>query len=86
MYLHISSAPHFLIFSTRLSGFFWENLPSFVFVAAILGTQIIALIISVFGGITPKIPFSMAVTILCVCIAHIFLIFIKPIFNFCKFF
>ena len=72
MYLHISSAPHFLIFSTRLGGFFWENLPSVIFVAAILGTQIFALIISVFGWIAHKIPVGMAVIILCVSIAHIF--------------
>lgn len=66
MYLHISSAPHFMIFSTRLSGFFWENIPSIMFIAAILGTQIFALIISVFGWLSPKIPLSIAVTILCV--------------------
>jgi len=66
MYLHISSAPHFMIFSTRLGGFFWENIPSFVFIAAILGTQVFALIISVFGWLSPKIPLSIAVTILCI--------------------
>ncbi|CAB4375040.1 unnamed protein product [Rhizophagus irregularis] len=66
MYLHISSAPHFMIFSTRLSGFFWENIPSIMFIAAILGTQIFALIISVFGWLSPKIPLSIAVTILCI--------------------
>ncbi|GBC09419.1 hypothetical protein RclHR1_08850002 [Rhizophagus clarus] len=66
MYLHISSAPHFMIFSTRLGGFFWENIPSVMFIAAILGTQIFALIISVFGWLSPKIPFKIAITILCI--------------------
>jgi hypothetical protein len=37
-----------------------------MFIAAILGTQIFALIISVFGWLSPKIPLSIAVTILCV--------------------
>jgi len=49
MYLHISSAPHFIIFSTRLSGYFFENLPSPMFFVAVIGTQILALIFSVLG-------------------------------------
>ncbi|KAJ1965650.1 hypothetical protein IWQ62_002612 [Dispira parvispora] len=57
MYLHISSCPHFVIFSTRLSGYFWENLPSVLFTIAILGTQVFAMLISVFGvqGLTASI-------------------------------
>eukprot|EP00842_Homolaphlyctis_polyrhiza_P001220 jgi/Hompol1/2099/HPOL_002181-RA len=49
MYLQISSCPHFVIFSTRLEGWFWESIPSLLFATAIIGTQIIALIISVVG-------------------------------------
>ncbi|KAJ2959107.1 hypothetical protein NQZ79_g5361 [Umbelopsis isabellina] len=49
MYLHISSAPHFVIFSTRVSDYWWRNRPSLVFTAVILGTQVIALIFSIFG-------------------------------------
>ncbi|KAI9299004.1 H(+)-ATPase [Neoconidiobolus thromboides FSU 785] len=49
MYLHISSAPHFVIFSTRLSGFFWENLPSWFFFVAVMGTQVFAMLITIFG-------------------------------------
>ncbi|KAJ9089063.1 hypothetical protein DSO57_1016683 [Entomophthora muscae] len=49
MYLHISSAPHFVIFSTRLAGFFWEKLPSWFFFLAIMLTQVLALIMSVTG-------------------------------------
>ncbi|KAF9100911.1 hypothetical protein BGX29_006146 [Mortierella sp. GBA35] len=64
MYLHISSAPHFVIFSTRLTGYFWVNLPSPLFAAVIIGTQIVALLMVVFGGLTPKIPFSQAIVIL----------------------
>ncbi|KAF9181825.1 hypothetical protein BGZ51_005159 [Haplosporangium sp. Z 767] len=64
MYLHISSAPHFVIFSTRLAGHFWENLPSPLFASVIIGTQIIALLMVVFGGLTPKIPFSQAIVVL----------------------
>ncbi|KAF9354449.1 hypothetical protein BGX26_007699 [Mortierella sp. AD094] len=64
MYLHISSAPHFVIFSTRLTGYFWENLPSPIFAAVIIGTQIIALLMVIFGGLTPKVPAGEAIVVL----------------------
>ncbi|CAG8625549.1 21795_t:CDS:2 [Cetraspora pellucida] len=53
IYLHISSCPHFVIFSTRLSGFFWENLPSPTFFIAVMGTQIFAMFVSIYGVLTP---------------------------------
>ncbi|KAI9488988.1 plasma-membrane proton-efflux P-type ATPase [Zychaea mexicana] len=49
MYLHISSAPHFVIFSTRLETFCWRNIPAWPFTVVVLGTQVIALILSVYG-------------------------------------
>ncbi|CAO3632729.1 unnamed protein product [Cunninghamella echinulata] len=49
MYLHISSAPHFVIFSTRVPGFWWENMPSWIFSVCIIGTQVVALFFSVYG-------------------------------------
>ncbi|CAO3600098.1 unnamed protein product [Absidia cylindrospora] len=49
MYLHISSAPHFVIFSTRVNDFCWKSLPSWPFTVVVLGTQVIALILSVYG-------------------------------------
>lgn len=57
MYLQVSSSPHFLIFGTRLFGHFWENQPSWLFIAAILGTQVFAMFISIFGvpGLTTAI-------------------------------
>ncbi|KAF9437863.1 hypothetical protein BGZ76_010802 [Entomortierella beljakovae] len=64
MYLHISSAPHFVIFSTRLTGYFWENLPSPIFAIVIIGTQIIALLMVIFGGLTPKVPAGQAIVVL----------------------
>ncbi|KAF9925114.1 hypothetical protein FBU30_005073 [Linnemannia zychae] len=64
MYLHISSAPHFVIFSTRLTGYFWENLPSPIFAIVIIATQIIALLMVIFGGLTPKVPASQAIVVL----------------------
>src|SRR5690554_4313526 len=64
MYLHISSASHFVIFSTRLTGYFWENLPSSAFAAAIFGIHIIALLMVIFGGLTPKVPAGEAIVVL----------------------
>ncbi|ORZ10160.1 plasma-membrane proton-efflux P-type ATPase [Absidia repens] len=49
MYLHISSAPHFVIFSTRVPGFWYQNMPNWIFAVCIIGTQIVALLFSVYG-------------------------------------
>eukprot|EP00842_Homolaphlyctis_polyrhiza_P004157 jgi/Hompol1/4742/HPOL_000499-RA len=49
MYLQISSCPHFVIFSTRLPSWFWENRPSVMFIVAVGGTQVFAMFMSIFG-------------------------------------
>ncbi|KAG2206295.1 hypothetical protein INT47_007309 [Mucor saturninus] len=49
MYLHISSAPHFVIFSTRVPGYWYKNMPHWLFTVCILGTQVLALFFSVYG-------------------------------------
>mmetsp|Transcript_826 Transcript_826/g.1342 ORF Transcript_826/g.1342 Transcript_826/m.1342 type:complete len:1022 (-) Transcript_826:133-3198(-) len=49
MYLQISSCPHFVIFGTRLAGPFWQKPPSLVFFVAIMGTQVFAMFISIYG-------------------------------------
>ena len=49
MYLQISSCPHFVIFSTRLPGWFWENSPSWIFITAVGGTQVFAMFMSIYG-------------------------------------
>ncbi|CAO3647055.1 unnamed protein product [Cunninghamella echinulata] len=49
MYLHISSAPHFVIFSTRVPGFWWENMPHWIFFTCVMATQVLALFFSVYG-------------------------------------
>jgi H+-transporting ATPase len=42
-------APHFVIFSTRVPGFWFKNMPNWIFTVCIIGTQIIALFFSVYG-------------------------------------
>ncbi|KAJ3267487.1 hypothetical protein HDV01_004938, partial [Terramyces sp. JEL0728] len=49
MYLQISSCPHFVIFSTRLGSWWWKSMPSWTFLIAIIGTQIVAGIITLIG-------------------------------------
>ncbi|KAI8372448.1 plasma-membrane proton-efflux P-type ATPase [Blakeslea trispora] len=49
MYLHISSAPHFVIFSTRVPGYWYKNIPHWIFTVCILATQVLALFFSVYG-------------------------------------
>ncbi|KAG1058363.1 hypothetical protein G6F42_028707 [Rhizopus arrhizus] len=49
MYLHISSAPHFVIFSTRVPGYWYKNIPHWIFTVCILATQVPALFFSVYG-------------------------------------
>ncbi|KAI8929515.1 hypothetical protein BC831DRAFT_443933 [Entophlyctis helioformis] len=49
MYLQISSCPHFVIFSTRVETWFWKSIPGPVFSIAIIGTQIFAMFMSIFG-------------------------------------
>lgn len=49
MYLQISSCPHFVIFSTRVSTLWYKSLPSATFFTAIMGTQVIAMIMAIFG-------------------------------------
>ncbi|KAI8866307.1 ATPase, P-type, K/Mg/Cd/Cu/Zn/Na/Ca/Na/H-transporter, partial [Ramicandelaber brevisporus] len=82
MYLHISSCPHFVIFSTRLSGFFWENLPSWTFTIAILGTQIFAMFISIYH--VPKITYAIGwgwgVSIIAVSLAYFMVLDVVKVF------
>jgi len=78
MYLHISSCPHFVIFSTRLSGYFWENIPSLTFIIAVMGTQVFAMLISIYGVIAPPIGWAWGTTIIVISLVYfVFLDFVK---------
>ncbi len=49
MYLKLSVAGHLTIFLTRTRGHFWSIRPAKVLMAAVLGTQIVATLIAVYG-------------------------------------
>ncbi|KAJ2782598.1 hypothetical protein H4R18_002166 [Coemansia javaensis] len=84
IYLNVSSAPHFTIFSTRLAGFFWENLPSLTFTAAILATQVFAMFISIFGikSLTTPIGAGWGVSLLAISLAYFVLLDAVKVFVF----
>ncbi|KAG0077336.1 H(+)-ATPase [Linnemannia elongata] len=79
MYLHISSAPHFVIFSTRLSGYFWENMPSPIFFIAVMGTQVFAMLICVYGVIVGEaIGWGWGTAVIAISLVYfVFLDFVK---------
>ncbi|KAI9504176.1 H(+)-ATPase [Coemansia spiralis] len=84
IYLNVSSAPHFTIFSTRLAGFFWENLPSLTFTAAILATQVFAMFISIFGihKLTTPIGGGWGVSLLAISLAYFVILDLVKVFVF----
>jgi H+-transporting ATPase len=49
MYLKLSVAGHLTIFVTRTRGPFWSIRPAPVLLAAVIGTQLIATILSIYG-------------------------------------
>ena len=49
MYLKLSVAGHLTIFVTRTRGPFWSIRPARVLLLAVLGTQVIATLIAVYG-------------------------------------
>jgi H+-transporting ATPase len=49
MYLKLSVAGHLTIFLTRTRGPFWSHRPALILWAAVLGTQIVATLIAVYG-------------------------------------
>lgn len=58
MYLQMSSAPHFVIFGTRLADPWYVSPPSAVFVTAILGTQVVAMLLSIYGAFSAPIGWA----------------------------
>ena len=55
MYLMLSVAGHLTIFQTRTRGPWWSTRPAWILLAAVVGTQAVATIISVYGAwlVTP---------------------------------
>ncbi len=63
MYLKLSVAGHLTIFATRARGPFWAVRPARVLLAAVIGTQIVATLIAVYGFFMPAIGWDWALAV-----------------------
>ena len=63
MYLKLSVAGHLTIFVTRTKGPFWSSRPAPVLLGAVLGTQIIATLIAVYGLFMTPIGWKWALVV-----------------------
>ena len=60
MYLKLSVAGHMTVFVTRTRGPCWSTRPAPVLLLAVLGTQVLATLIAVFGWFMPAIGWGWA--------------------------
>jgi len=63
MYLKLSVAGHFKIFLTRTRGPFWSIRPSRILLVSVVGTQVVATLIAVYGLFMPPIGWSWALMV-----------------------
>jgi H+-transporting ATPase len=85
MYLKFSIAGHFLIFITRTKGHFWSYRPSNILLVAVLGTQMVATIIAVYGLLIPPIGWSLALFVWAYAMAAFVLTDFAKVFLFNRF-
>jgi len=60
MYLKLSVAGHLTVFLARTRGPFWVSRPSAILLAAVVGTQVVATLIAVYGLFMPAIGWGWA--------------------------
>ena len=60
MYLMLSVAGHLTIFQTHTRGPFWSIRPAPILLAAVVGTQIVATLIAVYGMFIPALGWGWA--------------------------
>ena len=63
IYLKLSVAGHFTVFLTRTRGPFWSTRPAPILLVAVVGTQIIATLIAVYGLFMPAIGWGWALAV-----------------------
>ena len=63
MYLKLSVAGHLTIFVTRSRGRFWSTGPAEALLWAVLGTQVVATFIAVYGLFMPTIGWRWALAV-----------------------
>jgi H+-transporting ATPase len=85
MYLKLSVAGHLIIFIARTKGHFWSYRPGNLLVGAVIGTQLIATLIAVYGFLIPPIGWRLAAIVWAYAIV-VFLIIDQLKVRFYKFF
>ncbi|HUJ11568.1 MAG TPA: plasma-membrane proton-efflux P-type ATPase [Verrucomicrobiae bacterium] len=63
IYLKLSVAGHLTIFLTRTRGPFWSSRPARILFLAVIGTQIVATLIAVYGIFMPPIGWKLALAV-----------------------
>jgi H+-transporting ATPase len=63
MYLKLSIAGHFMIFVARTRGHFWSFRPANILLGAVIGTQIVATLIVVYGVFVTPIGWTSALAV-----------------------
>ena len=63
IYLKLSVAGHLTIFLTRTRGPFWSSRPAPILLLAVIGTQIVATLIAVYGVFMPAIGWGWALAV-----------------------
>jgi H+-transporting ATPase len=63
MYLKLSVAGHLTIFLTRTRGPFWSIRPARILLLAVIGTQLVATFIAVYGLLMPAIGWGWALAV-----------------------
>ena len=73
MYLKLSVAGHFTIFVARTRDRFWRSKPAPILIGAVVGTQLLATIIAVYGIFMTPIGWGAAALVWCYAVAWLFI-------------
>jgi len=80
MYLVLSMSAEFIIFSTRLSLPLYRQLPSLLLTAAVIGAQVIAFFLAVYGALGNPIGWGWGMAILGITLSYTVLIDVCKVF------
>ncbi len=69
VYLNLSIGGHLTLFSARTRGPFWSVRPAFVLLGAVIGTQLVATLIAVYGLAMTAIGWKWAGVVWAYCLA-----------------
>lgn len=73
MYLKLSVAGHLTIFVTRTRRRFWQSKPAPILIAAVVGTQLLATLIAVYGIFMTAIGWGAAALVWCYALVWLFI-------------